>query len=159
MSEISQTSHCFIKTSTMFYFSFLKKNQNTQIREKMGLRYAVRHLIFSSPGFQAVFTSAVCVTVSGRYWRRVPWRLRSLKMQISSQVRCSPLCLWNCSCHKSPRTSILTRCTSSITHLSSGFIPSFSPRPALVSPPGNSSQWNWWVGNMTHRTSIIHHME
>lgn len=43
--------------------------------------------------------------VSGCYWWRVLWRLRSLKMQISSQVSC--ICLWNCSCHKSPRTSIL----------------------------------------------------
>lgn len=49
-----------------------------------------------------------------------------------------------------PHPSILKRCTISITHLSLGLVPSFSPRPALVSPPGNSSHGSWWVGNMTH---------
>lgn len=157
MSEISQTIHCFIKTSTMFFLGeffclfFLKIK--THRLKKMGLRYAIRHLIFSSPGFQADFKSAMCVTVSGCYWWRVPWRLRSLKMQISSQMWCGPLCLWNCSCNKSPHTSILKRCTIAITHLSLGFIPSFSPRPALVSPLGNSSQSNWRVDNMTHRNT------
>lgn len=71
-------------------------------------------------------------------------------MQISLQVWRSPPCLWKCSCNKPPHPSILKRCTISITHLSLGLIPSFSPRPALVSPPGNSSHGSWRVGYMTH---------
>lgn len=74
-------------------------------------------------------------------------------MQISSQVWCSPLCLWNCSYNKSPHTSILKCCTITITHLSLGFIPSFSPRPALVSPLGSCSQWNWWVDKLTRHNT------
>lgn len=49
------------------FFGFLKKIKTHRLK-KMGLSYAVRRLIFSSPGFQADFKSFLNQPYVSRFW-------------------------------------------------------------------------------------------